>query len=328
MDHHRPVELFGQNRFIASAEIIPVLKIHTLLVQNLRSFIVRDSGKRRDDSFQRCCIPIQALQLFLPILQHPLDDERNEIFRQDHAVVQVRVSHLGLDHPELRQMPACFRLLGPERRPETVNLAEGSDSSFVVELPALRQVSFSPEVIRLEERRSSLAGIGREDGRIQERESASVEKIAAGLDDLMSNFQNRPLMRRTEPEMAMIHQESCAVLLGRDGIILSDLMNLDVLDLKFVPARRALVRRYHPRHRQRGLLRHILTGLKRLLRHIRLRNHTLDYPRPIPYDEKPHFPARTLVVEPSPDSDFLTFISSYIGNICLFHCPSLLSELK
>src|SRR5262249_61548198 len=79
--------------------------------------------------------------------------------------------HLGLHHPELRQMAPRLRLLGAKGGPEDVHLAERQRARFRVELSALRQVGSVAEVLDGEQRRRPLAGGRRQDGRVEADEA-------------------------------------------------------------------------------------------------------------------------------------------------------------
>ena len=79
----------------------------------------------------------------------------------------VGVRHLGLDHPELGEVPARLRLLGAERRAEAIHAAERHRVGLVVQLPALREVRGRVlEVLDREQVGRALAGRRREDRRV------------------------------------------------------------------------------------------------------------------------------------------------------------------
>ena len=100
-----------------------------------------------------------------------LDDQR---LGEIHDVVQRRVRHLGLDHPELGQVPARLGLFGAEGRTEAIHAAERHRVGFVVELTALSQVGgFVVEVLDRKERGRTFARGRREDRRVGEDEAAA-----------------------------------------------------------------------------------------------------------------------------------------------------------
>src|SRR6185369_6016012 len=129
-----------------------------------------------------------------------------------------RVSHLGFDHPELREMAARLRLLRPKRRTKTVNFPKRGGGRFVVELSRLRQVSLLAfEVINLKERRRSFTRRRRKNRRIEQRETVVVEKVSHGLHDRVPHFQHCVLPARTQPKMPAVQEKLGAVFLRCDG---------------------------------------------------------------------------------------------------------------
>src|SRR5204863_1085298 len=127
--------------------------------------------------------------------------------------VEFEERDLGLDHPELHQVPPRLRLLGAEGRAEAVDAPERRRGRLEVELPRLREERFLAEVVGLEEGGGALARGGGEDRRVDESEVALVEEVAAGLLDLAADFQHGVLLRGAQPEMADVHEERRAVLL-------------------------------------------------------------------------------------------------------------------
>ena len=102
-------------------------------------------------------VALEDLQFAWRRLEHARDHVDDERLGEIHDVVERRVGHLGLDHPELGQVAARLRFLGAERRAEAVDAAERHRVRFVVELPALRQVrGLVVEVLRPETASSCL----------------------------------------------------------------------------------------------------------------------------------------------------------------------------
>ncbi len=97
-------------------------------------------------------------------------------------------------------------------------------------MSALGQIGRFPEVIRGEEGGGVLTGRRGEDGRVHVEEAVVVQPVADGPDDLGAHPQDGPLARGAQPQVAAIHQEFNAVLLGGDGILLGQLHDLDVPD--------------------------------------------------------------------------------------------------
>src|SRR5215212_3031434 len=109
-------------------------------------------------------------------------------------------------------MTASLRLLCTKSWPKAVDLSEGRGGRFTVELAGLCQVGLLiVEVINLEKRRRAFAGGGRKDRRIAERKIVFVQKIPYSPDHRMTDFEDRVLAARAQPQVAMIHQKFRAV---------------------------------------------------------------------------------------------------------------------
>src|SRR6185312_13907999 len=128
-----------------------------------------------------------ALQ-HLEVLPRAVEDARGEVAHEllgeGAEPLELQEGHLGLHHPELHQVAAGLGLLGAEGGAEAIDLAEGGGGGLQVELAALREVGLVAEVVGLEQVRGPLAGGGREDGRVDERELPLVEEVADALLDL------------------------------------------------------------------------------------------------------------------------------------------------
>src|SRR5262249_43227297 len=155
-----------------------------------------------------------------------------------HYVIEVRVRHFRLDHPEFGEMPARLRLLGSERRAEAVHVAERHRVRLVVQLAALRQVGGRiVEVLDRKERGRPFARGGRKYWRIREDEAARVEEVADGVDDLVADPENRLLAWRSNPQVPALEQVVGAVLLGRDRVVVRFGDNLELRDVELISAR-------------------------------------------------------------------------------------------
>ena len=233
-------------------------------------------------------------------------------------VVEAREGHLGLDHPELGQVAAGLGFFSAERRPEAVGLAHRGRGGLVVKLSGLREVSLVVEVIHLEQGRSALAGGGRKDGRIHQREAAVIEEVAAGLDDLVAHAQDRPLARGAQPEVAMVHQELDAVLLGRDrvgGFGRDTLQDLELGDVKLEAAGRALVSAHLARDAHGGLLRQVARLLEDFRGDSALHDDALDDPGAVAEERKQQLAALAQVVKPALDHDLLAGVLGNVPNL-------------
>ena len=239
-----PGSLLGEHGFVGAAEIAAPLNFAALGLQNLHRVVVAHARKRRLDGLQLGDVALQPLQLFAAILQHAAHDEDDHLFGHALHVFQGGVSHLGLHHPEFGQMAARLGFFGAEGGAEAVDLAERHGRGFVVELAGLRQVGlFVVEVIHFEKRGGAFAGRGGEDGRVDQGEAVGIEIVAHGLDDFVADADDGVLALAAQPEVAVIHQEIDAVLLGSDGVgvgFRNALQHLDVLDVHFEAAGGAL----------------------------------------------------------------------------------------
>jgi len=78
-------------------------------------------------------------EIVVTFLEQRLESELQEPFRQRRIVGEVGERDLRLDHPELGEVAAGVRVLGPERRPEGVDLGKREAVGLDVELPRHRQ---------------------------------------------------------------------------------------------------------------------------------------------------------------------------------------------
>ena len=190
------------------------------LVEDLDRLGVGDPRERRQHRFELRGVALEDLQVLRAALEHPADEVADELLGELAEPFELEEGDLGLDHPELHQVAAGLRLLGPEGRAEAVDLAERRGRRLEVELAGLREVGLVAEVVGLEQRRGALAGRRGEDRRVDQREVALVEEVADRLLDLAAHPQRRPLAARAQPEVAVLHQERGAVLLGGDRVVL------------------------------------------------------------------------------------------------------------
>ena len=123
------------------------------------------------------------------------DQVADELLGQLAESLELEERDLGLDHPELHQVAAGLRLLGPEGRAEAVDLAERRGGRLEVELARLAQVGLVAEVVGLEEGRGALAGRRGQDRRVDQDEVALVEEVADRLLDLAAHPQRGALAR-------------------------------------------------------------------------------------------------------------------------------------
>src|SRR5437773_11418982 len=158
-------------------------------------------------------------------------------------------------------MAAGLGFFGSKCGPEAVDLSEGGCRRFVVQLPALCQVSLLTEIIGLEQRGRPFGGIGCKNRCIDQNKSAVVEEISAGSNNFVPNTKNRVLPMRAKPEMPVLHKKARAMLLCLDRKLLRhELDRPEVPDIQFTPARRPGVCPYLSGHYQGRFLRQLEIG--------------------------------------------------------------------
>src|SRR2546425_11777208 len=109
--------------------------------------------------------------------------------------MEIAVGHLRFDHPELGEMAPGLGFLRPERWTATVDLAEGHDPGFHIELSTLGEVGGVTKIIDRKQRGRALAGRWGEDRRVEQSEPVAVEIVTAGPDRLAPHSQNGVLTR-------------------------------------------------------------------------------------------------------------------------------------
>ena len=317
VDHHRPVELPAEDGLLVAAQIVaPVYRVAGL-ADGLDGLGVGDARKRLLHALQRLEVPLEhGLQLGLVLRQHRLDDLDDEVLRQVHVAVEVHVRDLRLDHPELRQVPARLALLRPKGRAEDVRLSDRHRRGFAIELARLRQIGLSQiEVGHLEQRRSSFAGGGSEDGRVHQREPAGVEVVADRLDDRMADGEDRPLPRRAEPEMALLLQEADSVLLRLDGISGLSLEHPETRYVQLVADGTARVLCHLPANLDGSLLRRLVRRRKRLFGDVFLGDDALDDAGTVADLEEVKLAAGALAVEPAAQQHLPAILGGDVADV-------------
>ena len=287
MDRHRPIEVLRQNRLVGAAEIAAPFERLPFLAENLHRLVVRDARERRLHGFELRRIALEHLQLAAPLVEHARHDGDDEPFGEIDHVVERRVRHFGLDHPELGEMPPRLRFLGAEYRPEVVDAAERHRVGLGVQLAALREEDLLIlEIVDREQRRRALARRRREDRRVGEDEAVVVEEVAHGADHFVPHAENRLLTFGPNPEMAAIEQVVDAVFLRRNRIIGRAAHDLEIRHVELVPAGRAAVRAHRAVHDDRGFLRQVIGLLEFLVADGGLRHDRLNEPRAVAHRQR------------------------------------------
>ncbi len=250
-------------------------------MQQLDRFGIRDARKGRLHPLERRDVALEHLELAAAGDEHARDERCDQLLGEIHVAGEVHECDLRLEHPELHQVPPGLRLLGAERRPEAIHLAEREGAGLEVELAALREIRVLVEVRRLEQRRGALARRRRQDRRIEQHEAALIEELAAGAHHLAADAQDGVLAGGAQPEMAMIEQERDAVLLRRDRVLRRLVQHLELGDAELVAERGAIVLAHGAGDDQRRFLRQVVGARELLRRHVFLEHHALHRRRAV-----------------------------------------------
>src|SRR6185436_15182621 len=163
------------------------------------------------------------------------------------------------------------------------------------------------KILHLKKRRCSFAGGRSEYRRVAQCESVVIEEVTHALDDFVANFENRPLPRRADPEVALIHEEFDAMLLGCywKGILFGNhLLGLDIREIHFVSAGSARVFADSPGDNDG---RFVCKGFRRgkYFRRNRISDkHPLDVAGTVPDNQELNLAARSLVMDPTLQRNF------------------------
>src|SRR5690606_32848652 len=117
----------------------------------------------RFDLLQERDVALEEFELARSLADHSLYHFGQELFRQHHVFGELHEGHLGLDHPELREMSPRLALLRPKRGSEAIDFPERSGSCLHVELPGLREERRLTVKVGFEQRAGALARVRRED---------------------------------------------------------------------------------------------------------------------------------------------------------------------
>ena len=268
-------------------------------------------GNGAVDLFQLRNIAADRLQIGAAFFQAALHQKADQALRQIHEIVECRIGHFRLDHPEFGQMAARLRFLRAERWAERIHLAQRHGRGFDVELAGLREIRLLVEVIDREQRGRAFASGWSQNRRIGQREAALVEKVAGSLDDLGAHAQDRRLARRAHPEMAVLHQEFDAMLFqrNRERIVLRHaLQHLHVRNVEFVSAGRALVGAHFAFDDHARFLRQALDRVEYFGGHRVLWNHSLNHAAAVAKNGEEKLSAFAQVVEPAANGDGLAVV--------------------
>ena len=116
MDEHRAIELRRNRGLVRRAEVSAPLERQALLLSSFAASSYWSRGNGALTFCERRDIALEDLQLRHAPLENPRDHVDDERLGEIHDVVERRVGHLRLDHPEFGQMAPRLRLFSAERR--------------------------------------------------------------------------------------------------------------------------------------------------------------------------------------------------------------------
>ena len=93
---------------------------------------------------------LEERHVVFALVEQRAEDVLEEVLGELRVVGEVGERDLGLDHPELGEVPARVRVLGAERRAERVDLRERHAVGLDVELARHGQARLAPEEVLLE----------------------------------------------------------------------------------------------------------------------------------------------------------------------------------
>src|SRR5579884_4094073 len=113
-------------------------------------------------------------------------------------------------------MSASLRFLCSKGRAKRVHLAQSHRGGFDIELAGLRKIRLLVEIIDRKQSRRPLARRWSKNWRVGQHEAAIVKEIPGSFDNFCTGAQNCSLTWRSNPEMALVHQEIDAMFFERN----------------------------------------------------------------------------------------------------------------
>ena len=132
MDEEWLVVLRCQQSLLRRAKIIAPGDILVILLQDLDGVIVGQTWEGWHDRLDLGGITLKHLELLGAVLQSTLDDVGDKLLFHAKTLLEISESHLGLDHPELDEMPPRLTLFGPESGAKAICAAKGHDRGLIV----------------------------------------------------------------------------------------------------------------------------------------------------------------------------------------------------
>ena len=302
----RPVPALDEERLRRGAEIRTPFDVAPLRLQEGDGVGVADPVERRLDGLEFRDVTAQRLELIALVEEDALHDPADEALLEFHVPLGVDPGGFGFHHPELGQVAARLRLLGPEGGAEAVHLAERRRGGLHIKLPRLREVRGAEiEVLGLEEGARRFADGAGEDGSVDVNEPLVVEEVVDRPDDLVPDAHDRDLPRAPQPQVAVLEEEIDAVLLGLDRKVGRRAQDFEVRPGEFDAGGRAGIGAHEPRHGDARLVPHGGQRLPHLGRDLVAHEDALDLVRAVAKHEKGDLAAGAEAPNPSAEADFL-----------------------
>ena len=223
-------------------------------------------------------------------------------------------------------MPPGLGFFGSEGRSEAINFAQRFGGRLVIELARLSEKRLVFEIFHFEQSRGAFARRRRQYRRIAECESIVVEKVANGFDNFVADFQNRSLAHRTDPKMAVVHEEFDAVFFRSDRerfVFRNFLINLQARHIELESSWSTRVRADLSGQFNGGFVREAVTVGEDFRGNSVLGNHPLNVARAVPQNKELDFSAGAFVVYPSTEGHFLAHVLSDILDVRVLHYSSI-----
>jgi len=134
------------------------------------------------------------------------------------------------------------------------------------------------------------------------------------------------LSLRSQPQMTAFHQERDRVFFGSDRVISGDLNDFYFFNFEFIAARSSFIRPDSSTHNKRRFLSKLIKNIEKREILILTENRSLYYSGSIANQQKTHFTAGSLVINPAADFNFLLIILTYIFYINPFHSGEIISD--
>mmetsp|Transcript_41804 Transcript_41804/g.97891 ORF Transcript_41804/g.97891 Transcript_41804/m.97891 type:complete len:293 (+) Transcript_41804:864-1742(+) len=168
--------------------VLPLARVlGHLLLQHANGLGIRDAREGLLDERQQLLAKslldefTEELQVVAALVERVLDRVLDVRLGVVHVVAQIGEGHLGLDHPELGEVPCRVGVFRAERRAECVHIAQSASVRLGGELPRHREVRRAPEEVVGEGLRRGGALLGRRRPLRIDRQRGHAEHLSRPL---------------------------------------------------------------------------------------------------------------------------------------------------